>query len=64
MLDQLKAFIQLLRQCLRVIKAVSSMPLCTIKADNAADATHNGKELNGTDGNPVGLIMRRMTRRY
>jgi hypothetical protein len=32
--------------------------LGAIKADNTADATHDGKQLSGTDGNPAGTASR------
>lgn len=58
MLDQLEAIIQLLCQSLRVIEAVGGVALGAVKADYTADATHDGKQLNGTDGNPAGTALR------
>lgn len=54
MLDQLEAIIQLLRQSFRVTEAVGGVALGAFNADNAADATHDGKQLSGTDVNPAG----------
>lgn len=58
MLDQFKAIVQLLRQSLRIIEAISSVALGAVKADNTADATHDGKQLSGTDGIPAGTASR------
>ena len=43
MFDQLQAVVQLLCQCLRIAETVGNVPLGAIKADDAADTTHDGK---------------------
>lgn len=40
------------------------MPLGAVKADNAADSTHDGKQTRRIDGDPAGIASRCTAARY